>query len=473
MTPANAPPAAREVNFDGLVGLTHNYAGLSPGNLASQLNARAVSSPRAAALQGLAKMRTLAGLGLAQAVLPPHERPDLALLRALGFEGDDASIIGRAAAEDPALLAAAASASAMWTANAATVAPSADTADGRVHLTPANLVGNLHRAIEPPTTARVLRSIFTPGERFVVHDPLPATPFLGDEGAANHTRLAPSHGEPGVHLFVHGRSSAAADPSNQRAPRRHPARHTLEASRALARLHRLDPARVVFAQQTPTAIDAGVFHNDVIAVGNGMCLVLHENAYVNQADAIARVRLALDELGSGAGDELSVATVRADEVPLDEAVRTYLFNSQLLSLPPSDPDAGGMLLLMPVECAESSSVAAAVERLVADENNPIARAEAIDVRESMRNGGGPACLRLRVVLTDDELAAMNRGVLLTDELANRLEDWITRRYRDELSPADLADPALLTECRDALDELTGILHLGDVYPFQIGSPAGG
>ena len=41
-----------EINFDGLVGPSHNYAGLSIGNLASTRNAGQLSQPRRAALEG-------------------------------------------------------------------------------------------------------------------------------------------------------------------------------------------------------------------------------------------------------------------------------------------------------------------------------------------------------------------------------------------------------------------------------------
>jgi succinylarginine dihydrolase len=137
---------SRELNFDGLVGPTHHYAGLSPGNLASESHAGEVGNPRAAALQGLEKMRFLAELGVGQAVLPPQPRPDFELLRRLGFGSDRAGALARAGREAPALLSAAWSASAMWAANAATVAPSEDTADERVHLVPANLLSMLHRS---------------------------------------------------------------------------------------------------------------------------------------------------------------------------------------------------------------------------------------------------------------------------------------------------------------------------------------
>lgn len=441
---------AREYNFDGLVGPTHNYSGLSFGNVASKANAGGVSHPRAAALQGLAKMKALADRGFAQGVLPPQERPGIALLRRLGFGGTEAEAIARASREAPALFSASLSASSMWTANAATVSPAADTADGRVHFTPANLASKLHRAIEPETTARVLKAIFPEGERFAHHEPLPATPQLGDEGAANHTRFCPAPGEKGVEFFVYGASGFdTAAP----APRRFPARQSREASEAVARLHGLDPARTVFAQQDPEAIDAGVFHNDVIAVGSGAVHFCHEQAFLDREAVHARLRAAFP------GD-LAVIEVPASRVTLADAVATYLFNSQLLTRPD-----GTMLLVVPDDCRRHAGVSAFLDELVAS-GGPIGEVLSFDLRESMRNGGGPACLRLRVELTEADARAVNSRVILDDSLHARLVDWVNRRYRDRLAPADLADPSLLTECREALDELSAILGLGSVYPFQ-------
>jgi succinylarginine dihydrolase len=395
-------------------------------------------------------MKALADRGYAQAVLPPHERPDVAALRSLGFTGDDATIIARAARDHAPLLAACSSAAAMWAANAATVSPSADTADRRVHFTPANLMSHFHRAIEAPTTTRVLRAVFADESRFAVHDPLPAAAEFGDEGAANHTRFASDPAAPGIELFVYGRVAWATAAS---APSRFPARQTREASQAIARRHGLDPARTLFAQQSPAAIDAGVFHNDVIAVGNEVVLFCHESAFVEQ-DVL------LTELSAAVGAGFTPIVVRAADVSVERAVTTYLFNSQLL--PRAD---GGMLLVAPAECAEDPSVGAYLARLVAA-GGPIREILTFDLRQSMRNGGGPACLRLRVALTAVERAAIGANVWLDDALHAALVGWVEKNYRDRLAPADLADPALLVEGRRALDELSALLGLGNVYPFQ-------
>ena len=445
-----APDAATEVNFDGLPGPTHNYSGLATGNLAAERNRASIANPRLAALQGLAKMKALADRGYRQALLPPHERPDIAALRALGYGGDDATVLAQAARGDAPLLAACSSAAAMWAANAATVSPSADTADRRVHFTPANLVSHFHRTLEAPTTTRVLRAIFADSRRFVVHEPLPPSFQFSDEGAANHTRFASGSEAPGTELFVYGR---AAYDARGLSPSRFPARQTREASQAIARRHGLDPRRTFFAQQNPAAIDAGVFHNDVIAVGNATVLFCHEDAWLQQ-DAL------LAKLAEGVGPAFTPIVVRTSDVGLDRAVATYLFNSQLLSR--AD---GGMLLVAPAECAEDETVAAYLSGLVAS-GGPVREILTFDLRQSMRNGGGPACLRLRVALTTAECEAIRANVWLDDALHAALVAWVGRHYRDRIAPADLADPALLNESRRALDELSALLRLGSVYPFQ-------
>lgn len=451
---------AKEFNFDGLVGPSHNYGGLSFGNIASETNEGSVSNPRQAALQGLAKMRTLHRLGVPQAVFPPHMRPELSLARRLGFEGDDARVLADMAREAPMLLAACYSASAMWTANAATVSPSADSADGRLHLTPANLQNKLHRSIEPPTTRRILQAIFRDEARFVVHEPLPATAALGDEGAANHTRLAPEHGARGVQLFVYGES--VTRPKDGR-PRQYPARQTLEACAALARLHRLPPEQLVVAQQTPDVIDQGVFHNDVISVGNRDTFFFHEKAFLQGravVDALA------ERYHAVTGHTLKQIEVPDAAVSVREAVSTYLFNSQLVTLPD-----GRTALVAPSECERSDAVRGFVDALVAGDA-PIDEVHYFDLRQSMQGGGGPACLRLRVVLTAAEAEAIAPGVRFDDALDARLTAWVERRYRDRLAPADLPDLQLMRESQEALDELTQLLGLGSIYPFQREQTAG-
>jgi len=412
--------ALAEINFDGIVGPSHNYAGLSPGNLAATANKGSIAYPRAAALQGVAKMRHNLELGLAQGILLPHARPDRDWLAALGTTIE--------AAPDP-LGPAAFSASAMWAANAATVSPAPDTADGRCHLTVANLRTMAHRSHEWPETLAQLRLAFADDARFAVHAPVPAT--FGDEGAANHMRLSSRHDAPGVEIFVYGVRGGAF-----------PARQHVDASRAVARLHRLDPERTLFVQQSEAAIAAGAFHNDVVAVANEHVLFAHEQAFEDKDLFYADLKRLLP------GTE--IVEVPAAVVSLADAVKSYLFNAQLATL-----SEGGMALILPGEARETAAVWAWLEALVAG-NGPIRRLAVVDVRQSMANGGGPACLRLRVVA---EPATIDPRFLVDEARLDRIAACIEAHWPEAIAPVDLAEPALWPRIEAARTALLGTLDL--------------
>lgn len=440
-----------EINFDGLVGPSHNYAGLSHGNIASSSNEGNTANPKAAALQGLAKMRHLIELGVPQAVLPPQERPYVPGLRALGFAGTDGQVLESAFAQSPALVANYSSASCMWTANAATVTPGADSVDGRVHFTPANLTAMPHRALEDRQTQRLLSMIFGDDEHFAVHAPLVHTPLLGDEGAANHNRLCASHGSSGIEVFIYGRDALGA-----KTDLKFPGRQTLQASEAVARLHGLNASNTIFHPQSATAINAGAFHNDVVCVSNESVLFFHENAFDEPTDLQAKITAQSDALGFSP----YFVMAGAGAVPLPDVISSYLFNSQLVTLP-----NGTMALILPSQVEETTSTKAFVDETLAGDN-PIVQAHYLDLRQSMANGGGPACLRLRVALNTQQRAAVHSGVVMDHGKIEALENWVKAHYRDRLSRDDLGDPKFLQESRDALDELTQVLDLPNLYDFQ-------
>ncbi|MEO1490217.1 MAG: N-succinylarginine dihydrolase [Pseudomonadota bacterium] len=412
----------REINFDGIVGPSHNYAGLSLGNIASASHKGDPSYPRAAALQGVAKMRgNLARLGV-QGFLLPLPRPNTALQTQLALDET----------APPQLLAATWSASSMWTANAATVSPAPDTADGKCHLTPANLITMLHRAQEWPQTKRMLEVAFGDRDHFTVHDIAP--PTFGDEGAANHMRFCEGHHGAGVEAFVYGRPGG-----------KFPARQHEQASRLVARAHGLDPARCVFIEQNPAAIEAGAFHNDVVSVANESVLFTHAEAFADQAGAYEAIRAAFPAL--------QVVEVPSDAVSLEEAIRTYLFNAQLITLPD-----GSMALIVPEECRESASVWSYCEGLMAS-NGPIREVIPVDVRQSMANGGGPACLRLRVVCDPE---TVDPRFLLDEAKADMLEKVISETWPEQIDPIDLGSEALsqsVIAARYALLDALGLQEL--------------
>jgi len=414
-----------EINFDGIIGPSHNYSGLSLGNLASSSNRGNVSNPKGAALQGVEKMRHNLRLGLAQGVLLPHPRPDRSWLAELATTVEEVPASLRPAAF---------SASAMWAANAATVSPAPDTADGRCHLTVANLRTMPHRSHEWPATLAQLRIAFADERVFAVHPPIPAT--FGDEGAANHMRLGAPHDSPGVEVFVYGQRSGAF-----------PARQHVEASRAIARFHRLDPDRIVFVAQSEDAIAAGAFHNDVVAVANENVLLAHELAFEDRADFYATLRRLLPGL--------HILEVPASTVSLDDAIRSYLFNAQLVTLP-----GGGMGLILPEETRETSSVWAWLEQMVAG-NGPIRKLFVVDVRQSMANGGGPACLRLRVVA---EPSRVDPRFMADEAKLDGIASVIERHWPDRIAPEDLLRPELGQQIEAARLALVERLDLAELGP---------
>jgi succinylarginine dihydrolase len=413
----------REINFDGIVGPSHNYAGLSFGNVASMGHAGQVSQPRAAALQGIDKMRANLALGLAQGIFLPHPRPHRGWLARLGTTIEDA---------DPVIAANAMSASAMWAANAATVSPAPDTADAKCHLTPANLRTMPHRSNEWRSTLSQLLIAFRDGAHFQVHPPVP--PAFGDEGAANHMRLTGAHGERGVEIFVYGVSGGGF-----------PARQHIEASKAVARLHLLDPERTVFAEQSAAAIAAGAFHNDVVAVANERVLFAHEQAFADKQPLIE----ACARLVPG----FEYVEVAATDVPLTDAVSSYLFNAQLVT-----PPDGQMTLVVPTEARETPSVWRWIERHLAG-NGPIRRVEVVDVRQSMANGGGPACLRLRVVA---DPATIDPRFMVDAGKLDRIADVVRQYWPEQIHGSELQAPALISDverARAALLETLGLSEL--------------
>ena len=416
-----------EVNFDGLVGPTHNYAGLAHGNVHSVNNKNKPSNPREAALQGLDKMKMMHDLGYKQCIIPPQERP---LIN--NYNDYDNMAIN-------------ASASSMWVANSSTVVPSTDSENGKLNLLTANLNFTHHRRIEAPQTYITLNKIFNDTSKFLIHPPIDSDGTLDDEGAANHTRFCNSYEEEGLHFFVYGRSSD----SSEETPSKYPARQTLEASKKVAETMQIKNA--VFAQQSTESIDAGVFHHDVIGVGNKNLYFYHEKALAEETETIVKLQ-------DNFNGDLKFIKVKESEVPLKTAVETYLFNSQLIEY------KDGHLLLAPIRCRRNELVRKYIQSIVG-RHKPIKKVRYVNLEQSLYNGGGPACLRLRVSMTQDEFNSIHQGIIFTDELHLKLRKWVKKYYESNLIYDDLFIPAFILKCKRSLSELTEILDLEDLYPF--------
>jgi len=409
-----------EINFDGIIGPSHNYAGLSLGNLASANNAGASSYPKAAALQGIEKMRTNLRLGLAQGFFMPLDRPNMQWLAGLATD---------MASAEPHIRAAAFSASAMWAANAATVSPAPDTADGKCHLSAANLLTMPHRSHEWSGTSAQLKVAFGNPAHFVVNDAVP--PPFGDEGAANFMRLCHTHGDAGIEIFVYGKSGGP-----------YPARQHIEASKAVARAHRLDPLRTLFVQQSEAAIAAGAFHNDVVAVANERVLFTHELAFENPDETYANIKRLMPEV--------EIVIVPANRVSLADAIQSYVFNAQLVTLPD-----GGMALILPSEAEQNPRVWGWLTEMVAG-NGPIRKLVPVDVRQSMANGGGPACLRLRVVANP---ATVDSRFIADEAKLDQISTIVSDHWPESITPDELADPALVQRVQNARKALLSACDL--------------
>jgi succinylarginine dihydrolase len=289
-----------------------------------------------------------------------------------------------------------------------------------------------HRSHEWPDTFAQLRLAFANADHFQVHGPV--WPAFGDEGAANHMRLAPSHGEKAVEIFVYGKSGGPF-----------PARQHVEASRAIARRHGLDPKRTLFAAQSEEAIAAGAFHNDVVAVANENVLLAHEQAFEDREGLYTSLR--------GLLPEVEIVEVPASAVSLADAVKSYLFNAQLVTLP-----QGGMGLILPEEARDTGTVWQWLQALVAG-NGPIRELFVVDVRQSMANGGGPACLRLRVVAAP---ATVDPRFIVDEPKLDRVAGVIERHWPERIAPEDLGGHALLFAVEQARAALLEALDLNEL-----------
>lgn len=433
----------REVNFDGLVGPTHHFGGLGVGNVASQANRARVSRPRDAALEGLEKAWLVAQLGVPQVLLPPLLRPNRELLAALGFAGTLDVQLKAAYETEPQVLSAAMSASAMWSANAATISPVTDTADGRLHITPANLISSWHRGQETHERGEMFRVLWAGCDDVIVHEPLPAILPLRDEGAANHLRLCDSLGERGIEIFVSG-----DDAEGMVSTRRFMIRQTWATGKAIGRSHRLNAAHTFHLQQSSKAIDAGAFHNDVISTAHEHLWFLHEDAFEHGLSGLEEIEKAFWQQ---TGTRLKMVVVGSGELSIQAAVQTYVFNSQIVTLPKADPrEPSRFHWIAPGQSWETKETHQLLQSWQRDHELSLEKIHYVSLQESMANGGGPACLRLRISLSPAQLAALPPGILLNDEQYHRVHDWIVKWYPVQLTLSDLADAAFVEHLRQAV-----------------------
>lgn len=413
-----------EVNLDSLIGLGHHFGGLSPGNLASTTHKNELSNPQAAALQGLEKAWLLQTITSRQLLLPPLLRPHESLLQTAGFIGSYESAMARALEVEPDLVSAIWSSSFVWTANLGIFTPSCDSASGKSHLTLANLCTNLHRSLESGERFESLQKWLSGAIN--VHAPLPSSLSLADEGAANHTRFfSLTNPECGLHHFVYGLSPEGTPHSQKTSI--YPARQSLRAAQWIARRHELIENHVMYTQQNPNVIDQGVFHNDVICTGHGSFLLCHEQAFVHGMNEVDLLRRRFQEL---TGDALCVELVSSQQLSVELAVKTYLFNSQLVLTPQ------GPVIIAALECERHPQTYTLLQDL--KQRWSLAGLYFVDLTQSMHNGGGPACLRLRLPMKPSQYQKLS-AFHLTPKRYQQLKTLIEKDYPTQLTKSMLID----------------------------------
>ena len=435
-----------EANFDGIVGPTHNYGGLSEGNIASISNSQNPANPKKAALQGLKKMKILRDAGLIQGVFLPHERPYLAKMRELGFTGSDKQIINKVANHSPHLLHNLYSASSMWSANAATVSPSVDTNNQKIHITPANLNSMFHRSVESDFTYHQCLQIFK-NKSFKIHKPTPSISGYGDEGAANHLRIASSHEQMGYEIFVYGTSAFKTYNSSIM-------RQAKEISHTVASKHQLNKEHYFLLQQNQDAIQQGSFHNDIVSLSNENLFIAHERAFEDR-NIFNKIITVLEKNVNN----FQFIEIKENEIPLTDIIKSYLLNSQLVSI--AD---GEMLMVLPADVQNFDNCMQWIDKF--KQISPVKKFEFIDIKQSMMNGGGPACQRLKVLMNEKEFEGVNQNFILDNDKEERIKDLIQSYYRDRLLPDDLKDPNLFDEFQMILDQYTQIFDAENFYSFQ-------
>lgn len=409
----------REVNIDSLIGPTHHYGGLAYGNEASMNSKNLMSNPKKAALQGLDKMALLEKLGVHQLIIPPQIRPDVMSLRDLFIDG---------ICKDQSLLSSIYSSSYMWMANAGHFTPGCDSLDKQAHFTVSNFASQCHRQFEIKGHQDILTSLFN--DQVLMHPPISSG--FSDEGAANDIRLCSFDFKEAISLFVYGRNA------DDEITTFYPCRQTKEAYDVLCLTHRLQLDRVVFAKQHKEAINQGVFHNDVISVGHKNVFLCHEFAFENQDHVLEEVR---GKFKKYVKEALYLHVIPNSIITLKECVKSYLFNSQLVD------SNEGLVMIAPKQCEENSNIKIYIDTVLLKET-PIKKCFYVDLQESMRNGGGPACLRLKVVLSNDEYKVILSKYQVTPKRLTEIKDIVSDLYPENVTVESFEDSVFLQNIND-------------------------
>ena len=423
-----------EYNLDSMIGPTHHFGGLSKGNLASMAHQFQMSSPKKAALEGLEKMRLAHEIGQNQLWFPPQRRPIFDAM--INGAGSDIDKVRWAFDNNPELLSQLFSSSAMWMANNATVSGSADSSDGLVHVIPANLSTLAHRRVEVAQNLILLNYAFFT-KQFKVHPPL--SHRFRDEGAANHMQFSTDGHSKSLHLFVYNRSKSGDE--DKYLP--FPLRQSYEASRSLAKAMNIPETQTLICRQLATSVQKGVFHHDVVGMSHQDVLIIHELALEDQDHTLQLLQTMSQNILK---KKLTIIQVSSEQLSLKEALDTYFFNSQFIK----DQD-GNVHLICAQQCNNHPKVSLLVDDLIAQK--VIEKVHYISLSESMMNGGGPACLRLRLPLTSKEFSNIPNCFKFSDEKYQEMVHFVHQFYPNQVRLADFIQINFLKKMNQLFDGL--------------------
>ena len=259
--------------------------------------------------------------------------------------------------------------------------------------------------------------------------------------------MSAQHLKPGFQIFVFG--STAFDAHHDII-----ARQAEEISQAVSTQHQLDPDRVLFLKQNEQAINSGSFHNDIVSLANEEVFIFHQEAFADRVE-LERVLHHMKDHVKG----FHPIEILSEDISLDDLVSSYLLNSQLITVKNNE-----MMMLLPEEVQNHPNCMRWLDEIKS--SSPVKHIEFVDIRQSMMNGGGPACLRFKTVVNNDEFDKINKKFLLSPKKLMDLRALVSKHYRDQLNPEDLLDIKLMQESYTFLDELTQLLDLGAIYNFQ-------
>ena len=369
----------KQVFIDTIPGPTNHFGGHAVGNIASMNSKNNILNPQKAALEWLEKVKKVAMIGGNQFVLPPQRRPLTHKKKTLTQSDISSSFI--------------------WMANAGLFIPRIDTQLENNQFIPANMKQSEHRNIEHPFHQYWLKKILK-YSKCNFHKILD----INDEGSANSIRLWHKKNQCGVNIFVYGKPNA-----------RYPIRQSKSSCEKIINITK--PRHYILLEQTKEAIDAGVFHNDVIAFGFKNTIICHEKAFSNQKQELKKLKKIFT---NSLNAPLNIVEIANNSLSLNAAVKTYLFNSQVIEI------NNKFELICPIEVKENPNSYKITEKWVT--NGLFNKVHFVNIKSSLKNGGGPACLRLCLYLNDNEVKKIPTKFKLDKTKYKKISKIILEHY---------------------------------------------